>query len=94
MIIYGGVKYFKVRHAVLCKICKEIIESKSQRDYVTCKCGAVAVDGGVDGRIIGASTSFEDRSVYRSITGTWLPSEVYIPRDDTEPICNSPESNP
>jgi len=81
MIVYGGVKYFKVRHAIMCKECTEVIESKGPRDYVTCACGAVAVDGGVDGRIIGSL--FEDRSVYRSITGAWLPP-AYTPKYNPE----------
>lgn len=31
-----------------CKRCGDIIESKSVHDYVHCKCGAIAVDGGED----------------------------------------------
>ena len=31
---------------IQCVKCKEIIESKSTHDFVTCKCGAVSVDGG------------------------------------------------
>ena len=85
MIVYGGVKYFRVRHAIICKSCTQEIESKGPRDYVTCACGAVAVDGGVDGRIIGSGT-FEDRSVYRSLNGLFLPPNAYI--------RTSSESNP
>lgn len=77
MIVYGGVKYFRVRHAIICKSCTQEIESKGPRDYVTCACGAVAVDGGVDGRIIGAIGTFEDRSVYRSLNGLFLPLDAY-----------------
>lgn len=29
-----------------CRRCGDIIESKSVHDYVICKCGAIAVDGG------------------------------------------------
>ena len=29
-----------------CAKCGDIIESKHVHDYVTCKCGAIAVDGG------------------------------------------------
>jgi tRNA(Ile2) C34 agmatinyltransferase TiaS len=29
-----------------CKKCNDIIESKHRHDFVWCKCGAIAVDGG------------------------------------------------
>ena len=35
-----------VENKIRCKICGETIESKTTHDYVTCKCGACAVDGG------------------------------------------------
>ena len=31
---------------VQCKLCNWIIRSKNRHDYVICKCGAIAVDGG------------------------------------------------
>ena len=31
-----------------CKKCKDIIESTYRHDFVTCKCGAISVDGGKD----------------------------------------------
>lgn len=31
---------------IKCKKCGDIIESKSQHQFVICKCGAVGVDGG------------------------------------------------
>ena len=36
------------KNAIQCKLCKDIIESKSRHDFVKCKCGACAVDGGHD----------------------------------------------
>lgn len=33
---------------VMCLKCKDIIRSKHRHDYVTCKCGAISVDGGDD----------------------------------------------
>jgi hypothetical protein len=39
---YRQIKVNKVR----CKLCNDIIESKSVHDFRTCKCGAVSVDGG------------------------------------------------
>ena len=35
-----------VKNAAQCKLCKAVIESKSVHDYVSCKCRAIAVDGG------------------------------------------------
>jgi hypothetical protein len=74
-IIYGGVKYNKVRHAILCKICKETIEAP---DYKVCKCGSVAID---TGRLIGSLENMEDRSVYcAKVAGKtiWLPLLVSL----------------
>ena len=30
---------------IKCKKCGDIIESKNRHDFVTCKCGSVAIDG-------------------------------------------------
>ena len=35
-----------IKNAIQCKLCGEIIESTDRHDYVECKCGACAVDGG------------------------------------------------
>jgi hypothetical protein len=35
-----------MRNRAKCKLCKDIIESFHQHDYVACKCGEIAVDGG------------------------------------------------
>lgn len=35
-----------VQNAVICKRCDDYIVSKHRHDYVTCKCGAISVDGG------------------------------------------------
>ena len=35
-----------LKNCIRCKHCGDIIESKHVHDYVSCKCGAVAVDGG------------------------------------------------
>ena len=37
-----------IRNAIRCNICGDEIESKHRHDYVQCKCGACAVDGGHD----------------------------------------------
>jgi hypothetical protein len=35
-----------MRNRAKCKLCDDVIESKFQHDYVTCKCGEISVDGG------------------------------------------------
>lgn len=36
------------RNRMQCTLCKDIIESKFRHDFVTCKCGNLGVDGGLD----------------------------------------------
>lgn len=35
-----------LRNSVRCHLCGEIIESRHRHDFVWCKCGNIAVDGG------------------------------------------------
>ena len=35
-----------IRNSARCKKCGDEIESKHRHDFVTCRCGAVSVDGG------------------------------------------------
>ena len=37
-----------IKNAIQCNNCGEIIESMHRHNYVQCKCGACAVDGGHD----------------------------------------------
>lgn len=37
-----------LRNSALCLECNTEIESKHRHDYVSCPCGAIAVDGGKD----------------------------------------------
>ena len=37
-----------IKNAIQCKLCGDVIESKSRHMFVTCKCGACSVDGGHD----------------------------------------------
>jgi hypothetical protein len=37
----------KIKHnRIKCKKCNDVIESCHEHDFVSCKCGAVSVDGG------------------------------------------------
>jgi hypothetical protein len=42
-----------IRSRIQCKTCKTIIESKHRHDLVTCKCGDIFLDGGLDYQRIG-----------------------------------------
>jgi len=41
------------RNAIKCKLCGDIIESKTVHDFQMCSCGATFVDGGTDYARIG-----------------------------------------
>ena len=48
-----------------CKKCNDIIESKETNDFKRCKCGAIAVDGGLDYiKRIGNQEDIEELSEY------------------------------
>jgi len=80
-IVYAGVKYTQVRHAIQCKKCLETIESKHIHDFKYCTCMAVGIDGGISAgnRILGSMSDIEDRSMYCAIIGNkklWLPQSA------------------
>ena len=82
-IVYGGVKYIQTRHAISCRKCSEIIESKYIHDFKYCSCGAVGIDGGIDdgNRILGNPSDIEDRRMYCAIINKkkiWLPLDLYV----------------
>lgn len=61
------VKVTIVRNMARCEKCNDTIESKYCHDFVTCKCGAISVDGGKDYlRRVGNSSDFIDLSQIRS----------------------------
>ena len=37
-----------IKNAIQCRKCGDVIESKHVHDFISCSCGAVAVDGGHD----------------------------------------------
>lgn len=49
-----------IRNAIRCNLCGDEIESTDRHDYVTCGCGACAVDGGHDY----LRRSFKDKDCY------------------------------
>ena len=55
-----------IRNAIQCKRCGDIIESTYRHEYVQCKCGACAVDGGHDY----LRRSFKDKDCYIELSET------------------------
>lgn len=55
-----------IKNAIQCKFCGDIIESTDRYQYVTCKCGACAVDGGHDY----LRRSFKDKDCYTDLSET------------------------
>lgn len=49
-----------LKNAICCNLCGDEIESTDRHDYVTCSCGACAVDGGHDY----LRRSFKDKGCY------------------------------
>jgi hypothetical protein len=86
-ILYAGVKYIQIRHAVQCRKCLETIESLHPHDFKQCSCGAIGIDGGIEegNRIIGDKADINNRSVYCATINNkriWLPQAL---------ICNKIE---
>jgi hypothetical protein len=55
-----------IKNAIQCKLCGEIIESTYRHEYVECKCGACAVDGGHEY----LRRSFKDKDCYIDLSET------------------------
>ena len=60
-----------IRNAIQCNNCGDIIESTYRHEYVECKCGACAVDGGHDY----LRRCFKDKGCYTDLSETVEISE-------------------
>ncbi len=60
-----------IKNALQCKLCGEVIESTYRHEYVQCKCGACAVDGGYDY----LRRSFRDKDCYIDLSVTEAVSD-------------------
>jgi hypothetical protein len=92
-VVYAGVKYTQVRHAVQCRTCLDTVESTHVHDLKMCTCGSVGVDGGLfDGNsILGVMDNVIDRSIYSATVNgkeTSLSLSVLkeLKRLDTSPL--------
>ena len=80
-VVYAGVKYIQIRHAIQCKKCLETIESKHTHDLKYCSCRTVGLDGGIEdgNHILGNILDIENRSMYCANVQKkkiWLPQFV------------------
>lgn len=55
-----------IKNSIQCKLCGDIIESTDRHNYVECKCGACAVDGGQDY----LRRSFKEKDCYIELSKT------------------------
>lgn len=55
-----------IKNAIRCNLCGDEIESTSRHQYVTCSCGACAVDGGLDY----LRRSFKEKDGYTELSVT------------------------
>lgn len=55
--------YKLVKNRIRCKLCGDVIESKTRHDFKWCSCGKCFVDGGIDYmRVGGNREDIEDLS--------------------------------
>jgi len=73
-----------IKNAIQCKLCGDIIESTDRHQYVTCKCGACAVDGGHDY----LHRSFKDKDCYIDLSETEDVSDKKEEQNVTSLITN------
>lgn len=61
-----------LKNCIRCKVCGDIIESKSVYDFKTCSCGACSVDGGLAylRRVVDGKECYAELSVTEEITDT------------------------
>jgi len=54
-----------IKNSIRCNICKDVVESTHVHDYVKCKCGRVAADGGREylRRSFTLPTDYEEMSI-------------------------------
>jgi hypothetical protein len=55
-----GINRKLIKNKVKCKQCEDIIESKHRHDFVSCKCGKIYIDGGLDYQRLGYEGKYED----------------------------------
>ena len=65
-----------IRNRAQCNKCHEIIESKHVHDFVSCKCGAISVDGGRD-YLKRSAKNWDDLIDLSEETEVEIPNKLY-----------------
>lgn len=66
---------------IKCLLCEDVIYSAHKHDFVSCKCGAVCVDGGMNYlKRCGSTCNYEEQSFV-------LPNEVVIAMTEAGDWC-------
>ena len=65
-----------IRNAIRCRLCGVEIESTSRHEFVRCRCGACAVDGGKDY----LRRSFQSKDCYEELSVTEPPLDELKPQ--------------
>ena len=67
-----------VANIVACTVCNDIIHSKHQRDFVTCSCGMISIDGGCScPRTLGDLSNVQRLPVYSDAPHEQIREVVY-----------------
>lgn len=61
-----------LKNCIQCKVCGEVIESKSVYDFKACSCGSCSVDGGLEylRRVADDKESYVELSITEEIIDT------------------------
>ena len=71
--------YKNVTNSAQCLACGQVIESKQRHDYVSCECGEISIDGGLDycRYIVKNVDNFKNLSISRKFTEDELTSFIH-----------------
>ena len=78
-LVHEGDVYVLTKFQYECLLCDDVVESKHERDFVSCKCGALSLDGGLkSGRILGNAKEMRDVSIWttQATPSKTLPQSV------------------
>lgn len=80
-----------IRNAAKCNKCKDVIQSTSTHDFISCNCGAIAVDGGNQYlRAVGNQEDFIP--LYVSTDKQYIPFSVQLENSDITLAAHHPDT--
>lgn len=75
-----------MKNRAKCKLCQSIIESFHRHDYVSCKCGEIAIDGGQE--MCGASARDFNNFLRIDDEGNEIVVQFVEKAEDVKPLYN------